>query len=95
MAILLFVLLAWSLAVHGLFSRLPPRTWTVQIERQSNVPENPKPWSESHGLHRRQEAESDAFTPCGDEQNRCSKLGHPVGFRKCLVICQIDNWPLL
>ncbi len=91
MAILLFVLLAWSLAVHGLLSKLPRRTWTVQIERQSIVPENPKPWSESHGLDRRQERESNAFTPCGDEQNRCSRLGHPVGYRKCLVTRQIEN----
>ena len=91
MAILLFVLLAWSLAVHGLFSRLPPRTWTVRMERQSIIPEIPKPWSESHGLHRRQEGEPNAFTPCGDEQNRCSRLGHPVGFRKWLVIRQIDD----
>lgn len=86
MVILLFVLLAWSLAVHGLLSRLTPHTWTVRMERQSAVPENPNPWSERHGLDKRQDEESDAFTPCGDEQNRCSKLGHPVGFKRCLVL---------
>ena len=77
MAILLFVLLAFGLAVQTLISKLPPQTRTILINGSGPTPIPPDlaHLVEGHGLDRR---EAQATAVCGDQENACVDLGRPV-----------------